>query len=150
MVIVVGYGMGAIVTGNAQIYLVIKIIGAIYLLYLAWKIANAGNPGAPKQVNEPLSFFQAAVFQWLNPKAWVTAVGALATFTTNENFNTDVLKVVFVYFIMSFTCMAIWLMLGQSLQGVLRIGNRIYYFNIAMGVALAISVIPMVLAEFGN
>lgn len=147
MVAVVGFGMGTLFSRYPGVYSSIKVLGIAYLLYLSWKIGNAGNPNATKNVREPLSFIQAAIFQWLNPKAWVIAIGALAAFTSRENFNTGVLTVVLIYFFMGFICMALWLKLGQSLQHVLKKGRRIHYFNIAMAALLVVSILPMVYAD---
>jgi threonine/homoserine/homoserine lactone efflux protein len=90
---------------------------------------------------------QAAIFQWLNPKAWVISIGALAAFTNQENFYTSVLSVVVVYFFMSFVCMGFWLKLGESLQHILSEGRRIHYFNIAMAVLLVLSILPMIYTD---
>ncbi len=90
---------------------------------------------------------QAVIFQWLNPKAWVISIGALAAFTNQQNFTAGVMSVVLVYFFMSFICMGFWLKLGASLQFVLREGRRIHYFNIAMGVLLVLSILPMIYAD---
>lgn len=144
MVAVIGFGLGALFSKYPSIYTCIKILGISYLFYLSWKIGNAGNPNATKNVREPLSFIQAAIFQWLNPKAWVIAIGALATFTHRENFNTGVITVTLIYFFVGFICMGFWLKLGQSLQHVLTEGKRIHYFNIAIAVLLVLSILPMV------
>jgi len=150
MVAVVGFGLGALFEQYPSIYIYIKISGISYLLYLAWKIANAGNSSASSKIRQPLTFIQAATFQWLNPKAWVIAIGALAAFTTPENVTQSVVAIILIYFVMGFICMALWLKLGQGLQQFLRGGKRIHYFNITMAVLLALSVIPMAFSSFGN
>jgi threonine/homoserine/homoserine lactone efflux protein len=147
MVVLIGFGMGTILSRYPSIYFYIKILGILYLLYLSWKIANAGNPNAIGSIKQPLSFMQAAIFQWLNPKAWVISIGALAAFTNQENFYTSVLSVVVVYFFMSFVCMGFWLKLGESLQHILSEGRRIHYFNIAMAVLLVLSILPMIYTD---
>ncbi|UVW35263.1 LysE family translocator [SAR92 clade bacterium H455] len=150
MVAVVGFGLGALFEQYPSIYIYIKISGISYLLYLAWKIANAGNSSASSKIRQPLTFIQAATFQWLNPKAWVIAIGALVAFTTPENVTQSVVAIILIYFVMGFICMALWLKLGQGLQQFLRGGKRIHYFNITMAVLLALSVIPMAFSSFGN
>ena len=150
MVAVVGFGLGALFEQYPSIYIYIKISGISYLLYLAWKIANAGNSSASSKIRQPLTFIQAATFQWLNPRAWVIAIGALAAFTTPENVTQSVVAIILIYFVMGFICMAIWLKLGQGLQLFLHSGRRTEYFNIIMAVLLALSVIPMVFTGFGN
>ncbi len=146
MVAVVGFGMGAIFSKYPAIFLAIKLSGICYLLFLSWKVANADNLNAKQSTRDPLSFTQAAIFQWLNPKAWVIAVGALAAFTTQDNFTLSVITVIIVYFFMGFLCMGVWLKLGQALQQYLSHGKRRQFFNILMGLLLALSIIPMALS----
>lgn len=145
MVAVVGFGLGTLFKEYPSIYIYIKVSGIAYLLYLAWKIGNAGNLSASSKIRQPLTFIQAALFQWLNPKAWVIAVGALAAFTMPDDVAQSVAMIIFVYFVMGFICMAIWLKLGEGLQQFLRRGRRIHYFNLVMALLLALSVIPMAL-----
>jgi Putative threonine efflux protein len=148
MVAVVGFGIGALFAEYPSAYLYLKVLGITYLLYLSWKIGNAGNPSAAKKIREPFTFLQAAAFQWLNPKAWVIAVGALAAFTIPDNVKLSVAVIIAVYFLMGFICMAVWLILGQGLQRFLGSGKRIHYFNILMALLLALSVIPMAFSDF--
>lgn len=150
MVAAIGFGMGAVFSKYPSIYLYLKVSGITYLVYLAWKIANAGSQNAAQKTKEPFSFIQAAAFQWLNPKAWAIGIGALAAFTTKENFTLSVFTVIFVYLVMGFICMAFWLKLGQSLKRFLHTRNRVQFFNITMAVLLVISVIPMALTGINN
>lgn len=150
MVAAVGFGLDALFEKYPSIYIYIKVSGITYLLYLAWKIANAGNSSASSKVRQPLTFTQAAAFQWLNPKAWVVAVGVLAAFTSPETVTQRFAAIILIFFAMSFICMAIWLKLGQGLQQFLRSGKRIHYFNITMAVLLALSVLPMMFTGFGD
>lgn len=149
MVAIVGFGLGAVFTQYPRIYFYMKVFGIVYLLYLAWKIANAGHMKAGKKVGAPFSFIQAAGFQWLNPKAWAIAVGALATFTAEEGFAHSMLSVIFVYFVMGFVCMGVWLKLGQSLQILLSTQRRVNSFNIVMACLLVLSIIPMAFTQLG-
>jgi len=150
MVAAIGFGMGAVFSKYPSIYLYLKISGITYLFYLAWKIANTGNPKTAQKIGKPFSFIQAAAFQWLNPKAWAIAVGALAAFTSKENFTVNVFTVILAYLVMGLICMALWLKLGQSLKRFLQTGNRVNYFNIVMAVLLVLSVIPMALSGINN
>ena len=147
MVALVGFGMGALFVRIPNLYTFIKVAGIVYLLFLAWKIANSGNARASQKTRAPFSFMQAVAFQWLNPKAWAIAIGALATFTKQSHFTLSVLTVVGVYFCMGFLCMGLWLKLGQSLKSVLAVGNRTHYFNISMALLLVVSIIPMALSN---
>ena len=147
MVAVIGFGLGAFFLNFPGMYLSIKILGIAYLLFLAWKIANAGNIQAKKGLRKPLTFLQGAAFQCVNPKAWVIAVGAFAAFTIQGNVAGSVIAIVLAYLIMGLICMGLWLLLGQVLQQFLREEKSIRLFNIVMALLLVLSVIPMILAE---
>jgi threonine/homoserine/homoserine lactone efflux protein len=147
MVAVIGVGLGALFLNYPQTFLFIKILGVVYLLFLGWKIANAGNMQARKDLREPLTFLQAAAFQWVNPKAWVIGVGAVAAFTVESHIAQSVIAIIVAFTVAGLLCMGLWLKLGEVLQGTLREGGRIQIFNIGMAVLLVLSVIPMILSE---
>ncbi len=144
MVAAVGLGMGVVFTAHPNLHRSVSILGAVYLLFLAWKIANAGNPEASRSVRAPLTFVQAAIFQWVNPKAWVMAIGAIAAFTTPGYVAQSVAFIILSYLVVGMLCMGIWLKLGASLRAFLQAGRRVQYFNYSMAVLLVLSVIPIV------
>ena len=84
MVFLVGVGLGSVFQQVPALYTVLKYAGAAYLLYLAWKIANAGEMKDGVSRARPMTFLQAAAFQWVNPKAWVMAVGIIATHAAGQ------------------------------------------------------------------
>lgn len=131
-----------------MIHQVIKITGIGYLLFLAWKIANTTSANAGKNLKKPLTFIQAAAFQWLNPKAWVIAIGAIATFTTVGNFEVQVVIIVFSYLFVGSFSMGLWLLMGASLQKILRSQKQLQVFNIIMAILLVSSIVPIVIMEF--
>ncbi|MEM7282602.1 MAG: LysE family translocator [Pseudomonadota bacterium] len=147
MVACIGLGLGAIFLQYPLIHQVIKVAGIAYLLFLAWKIANASNPNADTSTQKPFTFFQAALFQWLNPKAWIMAIGAIATFTTPENLGTNLLIILAGFLTMGSMSMSAWVFLGAGLQRILRSQQQLQIFNITMAVLLALSVISMVLPD---
>ena len=84
MLAIIGLGLGNVFVAYPLIYTIMKYVGAAYMLVLAWKIATAGPMGDTVQTGKPLSFIQAALFQWVNPKAWVIAVTANATYNVGN------------------------------------------------------------------
>ncbi len=85
LLLAVGFGLGAVLTAFPSLHLALKIAGGAYLLYLAWRIAmsrSLGKDGDTKA--RPMTFLEAAAFQWVNPKAWVMAVTAMAVYTNPE------------------------------------------------------------------
>src|SRR3546814_16946276 len=80
MLVLVGLGLGTLFQQLPWLYTVLKYAGALYLMYLAWKIAMAGQLEGGRQRGLPFPFLQAALFPWVNPKAWVMEVGVIAPY----------------------------------------------------------------------
>jgi len=150
MVAALGFGLGTIFLNYPVIHQVIKIAGISYLLFLAWKIANTTRANAGKHLKKPLTFMQAAAFQWLNPKAWVIAIGAIATFTTVGNIELQVIIIVFTYLFVGGFSMGLWLLMGASLQKILHSQKQLQIFNVAMAILLVLSIVPIVVIEFSG
>lgn len=150
MVAALGFGLGTLFLNYPVIHQVIKIAGISYLMFLAWKIANTSNANAGKPLKEPLTFMQAAAFQWLNPKAWVIGIGAIATFTTVGNIEIQVIIIVFTYLFVGAFSMGLWLLMGASLQKILRSQNQLKVFNVVMAILLVLSIVPIVITEFNG
>ncbi len=84
MILVVGLGLGQVFERYPVTYEILRYAGGAYMLWLAWKIANSGPVGEGKTSGSPLTFLQAALFQWVNPKAWVITISAIATYTPGD------------------------------------------------------------------
>src|SRR5690606_32484543 len=82
MIVAVGLGLGVAFDRLPWLHDVLKYVGFAYLLYLAWRIARAGRPELEGRAGRPLTVFEAASFQWVNPKAWAIVLGGMAVFTT--------------------------------------------------------------------
>jgi len=79
MALAVAAGIGALVGAVPALAFVMKVVGSVYLLYLAWQVAGA-SALQRATIARPLGFWQAAAFQVINPKAWIFALGAITTF----------------------------------------------------------------------
>lgn len=144
LLIGVGAGLGAVLAAFPQLHLVLKIAGGAYLLYLAWKIATSrtlGKEGDAKA--RPMTFVEASLFQWVNPKAWVMAVTAMALYADPANPVWSMLLVACVFALTNFPSVSVWAAFGVALRGFLADPVRLKWFNIAMGVLLALTLIPM-------
>jgi threonine/homoserine/homoserine lactone efflux protein len=143
MMFLAAYGFGAVVTGHPQAMQVVRWLGAVFLLWLAWKIASAppgdGGSTAPPR---PAGFLGAAALQWVNPKAWLVAAGAVAAYLPGEAESALLRAAVFalVFVSAALPSSLVWLVFGVAAQRVLREPRRRRVFNIAMGLALAASV----------
>ena len=151
MVAVVGLGAGELIARNALLHAVLRMAGAAYLLWLAWAIANA----APSQGSEdesdgtPMTFWSAAAFQWVNPKAWVMALGATVSYSDPEAVTASILLIAAVFWAVSLPCISVWVLFGTGLKRLLKQPNRLRLFNMAMALILVASLWPLV-ADLGQ
>lgn len=144
LLLAVGFGLGALLTAYPQLHLALKIAGGAYLLYLAWKIAVSRVIGGSSESGaQPMTFFQAAAFQWVNPKAWVMAVTAMAIYTNPQTPLVSILLVALAFTLVNFPSVSIWAGFGVALRGVLSDPLRLRWFNLVMGLALAATLWPM-------
>lgn len=147
MVLCVGFGLGAFLERYPVLYLVLKIVGGAYLLWIAWKIGTARKvPDAesdPEIAGRPLTLLQAAVFQWVNPKAWVMILGAIAAFSQHDAYTLSVLLIALSFFLAGPPAIASWAAFGTALRGWLSDPVRLKWFNITMAVVLVLSLWPM-------
>lgn len=145
MVIALGLGLGTIFENFPILHDIIKILGVAYLLYLAWLIASSSQIEEAASPAMPLRFDQAVLFQWVNPKAWVMATGAISAYTTTVvDALTQVLFIAFAFLITAGPSVMIWLVFGAGLKRYLdnAVHNRI--FNIIMGLLLVTTMLPVI------
>ncbi|MBB5210705.1 LysE family translocator [Microbulbifer hydrolyticus] len=149
MILAIGFGMGALFRQFPFLHEVVRWAGITYLLYLAWKIARTRQVGAAGRAH-PFSFLQAVAFQWVNPKGWIMAVGALAAFTTPDGETwMEAGRIALAFILIGGPCITIWMMFGVGLKRLLTQPVHLRIFNVTMGLLLAASVIPMLTTEFG-
>jgi threonine/homoserine/homoserine lactone efflux protein len=140
----VGFGLGALLSTWPQLNLALKVAGGAYLLYLAWRIGMSRSMGGGADgAARPMGFLAAAAFQWVNPKAWVMAVTAMALYTNAERPFLSVILVAVAFGLVNVPCVSSWAGFGMALRGFLSDPVRLKWFNILMGVLLAASVWPM-------
>lgn len=145
MVLIVGMGFGVVFERYPHLHQLIKVAGTLYLIYLAWRIASAKPQDIKTGKSKALTFWQAVLFQWVNGKAWVMASGAMAAFTTVGGvYWLEVSSITLAFLAVSFPCVGIWLLFGAMLKTVLNNALAQRIFNIAMGMILLFSVIPVV------
>jgi threonine/homoserine/homoserine lactone efflux protein len=144
LVLAVGLGLGAAFQAYPLLYTVLRYVGAAYLLYLAWKIATSGPASdASGTESKPQTFMQAALFQWVNPKAWVMAVGAISTYTPLQGYFTNVVIISAVFAVINLPSVCVWAGFGSLLRNALRDPFWLRVFNGVMAVLLVVSLYPM-------
>lgn len=144
MIGLVAIGLGGVIAARPEIHGGMRVVAALYMLWLAWKIAGSGGGAEPGSAGaRPLGFIGAAAFQWVNPKAWVIGVSAMALYTIPERPFLSVWLISLVFAAVCLPSIAIWAGFGVSLRGFLSDPARLKWFNIAMGLLLVASLWPM-------
>jgi len=114
------FGLGSIFQKFPQIQLYLKWICFFYLIYLSWKILGSFSNNE-KESGRPLKFFEASLFQFINPKAWVVALtAATAFFPSEENFITGTLFVAITAPFVCFPSICLWAAFGSSIKSIIQ------------------------------
>lgn len=141
MVVLIGAGLAGVLQDNPRVYAVLKWASVAYLLYLAWKIANAGPMGREKGRGKPFTFVQAAAFQWVNPKAWATAMTATVVYAPDRSlFWAAVVGAVFI--VVSVPVVTFWTAMGGQIAQRLTSSRGLTIFNWIMAALLVASLYP--------
>jgi len=145
MVALVGLGIMQLFDTFPISYQILKVLSVLYLLYLAAKIAmsnssiKSGNSNA-----EPFTLLQAAMFQWVNPKAWTMALTAISVYAPTKNLSA-VLFVAVIFGVVNLPCISGWVALGKKMQIFLTNKKRLRVFNVLMATLLVLSLYPVFL-----
>ena len=143
MITLVGLGLAEIFARAPMLLLALRWVGGAYLVYLAVKIARSGPIQGGAARAAPITFFQAAAFQWVNPKAWVMAITACATYTLPERYSLSVLMVAAVLGLATLPCMSMWVGFGSGLRRMLSDPVKLKVFNYTMAALLVASLYPL-------
>ncbi|WP_199259581.1 LysE family translocator [Paracoccus binzhouensis] len=142
MVALLGLGVDRLIAGAPRLAEAMKWVSMGYVLWLAWKIAHAAAPGTEgAAAARPMGFWAACAFQWVNPKAWMMALGALSAYSAGVG---GTLVVALVFTLVNLPSVALWVAMGQGLRGVLSQPARLRLFNRVMALLLVGSMLPVV------
>ena len=143
MVTLIGFGLAEAFTRFPVLHDVLKVFSVVYLVWLAWKIANASAPEGKTSDARPFTFLQAAAFQWVNPKAWAMALTGVTAYTPAGGFGM-VLLVGLVFGLVNLPSVGSWTVAGQQMARLLAQPRRLVMFNRAMAVLLVLSLCPVI------
>lgn len=144
MIVIVGIGLGTVFELYPVLNTILRWVGAAYLVYLAYKIAGSDAPDKPDSAKgKPLGFLGAAAFQWVNPKAWVMALGAVATYLPTQPSPASVAAVALLMAVINAPCVGIWAAFGVGLRHFLTKPTQLRAFNLTMAALLVISLYPI-------
>jgi threonine/homoserine/homoserine lactone efflux protein len=146
MVIAVGLGLNEVFTRYPLSYTVMRWVGVVYLVYLAWAIATSQPPDTRADSNkaaQPMSSLGAAAFQWVNPKAWIMAVSAFSTYVPAASGLTIILATALLFAVINAPCVGLWAAFGSRMRALLGSPRFRRPFNVGMAVLLVASMLPM-------
>jgi threonine/homoserine/homoserine lactone efflux protein len=143
MLLAIGVGLGSLFRMHPTLYTVLQACATGYILWLAWCIGSSRTLGEIHKRPRPMSFLEAASFQWVNPKGWASGLGALTTYVAPNAFLEDLLIVAGVFAAVMLPCIAIWAAFGVVLRRFLSRRSILRGFNIVMALLLVVSLYPI-------
>ena len=142
MVVLVGLGLAGLFEAVPAAFTALKAAGVGYMLWLAWKFANAAPPEGNPESGRPMTFLQAAAFQWLNPKAWAMALTAVTVYAPGHTVAAIVLAAA-VFGAVNLPTVSSWALLGTGIRRLLATPGRLRAFNWTMAALLVASLWPV-------
>lgn len=140
MVFLVGIGLAEIFDRYPVSHTILKVLSVTYMLWLAWKIANAAAPDAATAAGTPMTFVQAAAFQWVNPKAWAMALQAISLYAPDQSLR-SIIFVAVIFGIVNLPSITVWNAMGIQLRYFLTDPFRLRVFNWTMAALLVASLL---------
>jgi threonine/homoserine/homoserine lactone efflux protein len=146
MIFLVGVGLASILLASPLLQLAMKSVSCAYLLWMAFQIARSDSTKESRGRDKPLTFLQAAAFQWINPKAWLMAVSAISAYTSQSGrLYIEVAIIAAVSLVVSIFSTLTWAAFGAGIRRWLRSPAALRVFNIAMALSLVASMVPIML-----
>ena len=140
-----GFSIANVASRLPGFYATLHIVSSLYLLWLAWRIARSTGLREVKAGGRPLRVVDAAIFQWVNPKAWAIALGALAGFARPAHLVGDIAVIVLVRTFVGLPSLSLWAGFGLVLKRYLKSPVALRAFNIGMASLLVLSLLPELL-----
>lgn len=145
MVLLIGLGLAELFHSLPLLRRVMMWLCAAYLLFLAWKIANAAPPGEAKENSRPLTFLQAAAFQWVNPKAVYMGITAQTYYAPENGGLAGAAWVAGIFCATNLPSVAVWVWGGTQVRRWLTRPGLLRAFNWTMAGLLVLTLVPILL-----
>lgn len=145
LILSVGLGLGAVFQTVPGLVAAMTVGAVLYALWLAWKIATAAGPAQGAAGRAPLTFLQAAGFQWVNPKAWAMGTTAITIFAPEGSIPAT-LSVAAAFLLVSMPSVGAWAALGSGARRWMTAPEHLRWFNRAMALLLLVSMGMVLLA----
>jgi threonine/homoserine/homoserine lactone efflux protein len=139
--VLVALGVGVAFQRFPLLHTVLAFVAAVYLVYLAWQLQRAGV-AAEGAARRPFTVWQAALFQAVNPKAWVMAITTAAVFLPRDTpLSRLVLVVGGLFLVVNISCVSVWALFGSSVRHLLLRPAFRRAFNLTMSILLVLTAI---------
>jgi threonine/homoserine/homoserine lactone efflux protein len=148
MTVLVGAGAAWLFTALPFAGLGLKVLSVAYLLYLAWRIGTAAPPKLGESGSRPLTFLQAAAFQWVNPKAWTMALTAVSVHLPEGQRWAGLVTLAVVFGAVNLPSVGVWALLGVQLRRLLDHPRALRAFNVTAALLLVASLWPVLSEDF--
>jgi threonine/homoserine/homoserine lactone efflux protein len=143
LLLAVGLGLGQMFQMFPAAHAVMKWGGALYMAHLAWKIAQSGRPASEGvAAQSPMGFWSAVAFQWINPKAWVMALGYFSTYVPAGHGAVYIVLTALIFTVVNLPSCGSWALMGQHLRRFLADDTHRRNFNWGMAALLLVSIVP--------
>ena len=143
MVGAVGLGFGTVFLAFPVLQTILKYAGAAYLIYLAGAIAMSGPPKPGEAGRGPMTFWGAALFQWVNVKGWVMVIGTITAYAAIASFPWNIAIQTTLSLLMGIISTSVWTLFGSALRPVLTSPTAVRIFNVVMAILLLASLYPV-------
>ncbi|MEZ5839322.1 MAG: LysE family translocator [Hyphomicrobiales bacterium] len=144
MATIVGLGLAQVFVTHPEIHDAVKWVAAAYLLYLAWRISGAGGAHGGDGRGRPLTFLEAALFQWMNPKGWTIALSVIPLYMTRDGDPYfEIARIALVFLFVGLGSASTWAAFGKAISRLVAKPRAARIFNIAMALLLVASIVPI-------
>ncbi|MDJ0947310.1 MAG: LysE family translocator [Alphaproteobacteria bacterium] len=145
MLLIVGLGVGQVLQTSETVYTILKIVSVLYVVWLAWKIATSSPMRAEddEAAARPLTFWQAGLLQWVNPKAWTVALIVTVSYTSPADYLPSLLLITLLFGLVNLPSISTWAVFGVVLRQILVDPRKVRVFNVVMAVLLVASMAPL-------
>ncbi|AKJ40923.1 Cysteine/O-acetylserine efflux protein [Pragia fontium] len=140
LLLLVAAGVGTLITAYPPLHLILKILGSLYLIWLAWKIATSRYEKleTDKGSVKPVRLYQGLLLQALNPKAWLMGLGSIASYSlAGSMYSASVIAISVAMFMVNLVAGLVWMGFGSAISRLLRSRQSWAIFNVSMGILTA-------------
>jgi threonine/homoserine/homoserine lactone efflux protein len=142
MMVAIGLGLGQLFERVPGLYAALEAASVAYLVYLAWKIATSRSLSVSNANQRPMTFLQAAAFQWVNPKAWMMALTGVTAFRLNDDLLINAVSLAIAFAIVNLPSVSVWAAFGVAVRRLLSSSAVLRAFNWTMAALLVASILP--------